>query len=82
MKPWYKSKTIIFNLILAILIAIEASFSLFQDVLPATVYAILATILAVGNAILRVLSNTAIAGSITSDTTAINTTTNNATPTE
>jgi hypothetical protein len=65
MKPWYKSKTIIFNLIVAILIAIEASFTLFQDVLPATVYAVLATILAIGNAILRVLSNTSILGSPT-----------------
>ncbi len=67
MKPWYKSKTIIFNLIVAILIAIEASFSLFQDVLPATVYAVLATILAVGNAILRVLSNTAIVGTVAAE---------------
>lgn len=55
-KKWYQSKTIWFNLIMASLIGIEASFSYFQGILDHQVYAILATVLAVGNGILRVIS--------------------------
>ena len=56
-KSWYKSKTIWFNIIVAGLVALEASFSLLNGILPANVYGILATVLAVGNASLRVISN-------------------------
>lgn len=58
MKPWYKSKTIWFNIVVASLVALEASFSMLQPMLPINTYGILATVLAVGNAILRVISTT------------------------
>lgn len=55
-KKWYKSKTLWFNIIMASLIGIETGFSYFQGLLDQQVYAVLATILAVGNGILRVIS--------------------------
>jgi hypothetical protein len=55
-KRWYHSKTIWFNLTMAALLGIEASFSYFQGLFDQQVYAILATVLAVGNGILRVIS--------------------------
>lgn len=60
MKKWWQSKTIIFNIVTGALIALEASFSQLSSVLPANWYGILATVLAVGNAMLRVISNTGI----------------------
>jgi hypothetical protein len=56
MKPWYKSKTIWFNVLIAALTALEASFGLFEGILPLNIYAVLATLLAVGNAVLRIIS--------------------------
>lgn len=58
MKAWYCSKTIWFNILVAGLVALEASFSMLQPNLPVDVYGILATVLAVGNAMLRVISST------------------------
>jgi hypothetical protein len=58
-KSWYKSKTIWFNIIVAGLVALEASFSMLQPLLPANSYGVLATILAIGNAVLRVISTQA-----------------------
>lgn len=55
-KPWYYSKTLWFNLISAVLIALEAQFSLLQPYLPGSVYAWIATALTLGNAVLRVVS--------------------------
>lgn len=55
-KKWYTSKTLWFNLLVSGLGALEASFSVFQGVLPVNVYAVLVAILAVGNAVLRVIS--------------------------
>lgn len=60
MKPWYYSKTIWFNMLVAGLMALEASFSMLQPSIPVDVYGMLATTLAVGNALLRVISSTAI----------------------
>lgn len=60
MKPWYRSKTIWFNILLAALTALEASFSMLQPNIPVNVYGILATLLAVGNAVLRIISTTTI----------------------
>lgn len=58
MKSWYKSKTIWFNILVAGLAALEGVFSMFQPMLPVNTYAVLSTILVVGNAALRVISTT------------------------
>jgi len=55
-KPWYKSRTIIFNAIMAMLVSAEASFSILQTVLPANWYGILSFALTVGNVVLRVIT--------------------------
>jgi hypothetical protein len=60
MKKWYQSKTLWFNALVGALLALEASLGQLTALIPANWYAILATILPVGNAILRVISNTGI----------------------
>lgn len=55
-KPWWKSRTLIFNLISVVLIALEAQFSLLQPYLPGNVYAWFSVALTVGNAVLRVVT--------------------------
>ena len=60
MKPWYKSKTLWFNTIVAALVALEASFSILQPLVPANVYAVLSVVLTVGNAALRVITTQAL----------------------
>jgi len=60
MKKWYRSKTLWFNAIVAALVALEASLGQLSSFIPANWYAILAIILPVGNAILRVISTTGI----------------------
>jgi len=55
-KPWYHSKTLWFNLIAAGLIAMETQFSVLQPYLPGSVYAWIATVLTVVNAVLRVVT--------------------------
>jgi hypothetical protein len=60
MKKWYRSKTILFNALMATLIALEASLSQLSSVIPANWYGILATVLAVGNAFLRVITNSGV----------------------
>jgi hypothetical protein len=59
-KKWYKSKTLWFNILVSGLVALEASFSMLQPNIPVNVYGVLATALAVGNAILRVVSSSTI----------------------
>lgn len=58
MKKWFvrcaKSKTMVFNGIVAAAAALEASFSLLQPFLPGDVYAWFTVILIVGNKVLRV----------------------------
>ena len=61
MKPWYQSKTIIVNAIVAALVALEAGTGLLQPYLPGNFYAIIAVGLPVVNAVLRVITTTALA---------------------
>lgn len=60
MKPWYTSKTIIVNAIVAALVALEAGSGLLQAYLPANFYTIIAVGLPVVNAVLRVVTTTAL----------------------
>ena len=55
-KPWYKSKTIIFNTLMAALMAAEVNIGMLQAVLPANWYGIISFTLTVGNVILRVIT--------------------------
>lgn len=66
-KPWYCSKTLWFNLIAAALIALEAQFALLQPYLPGNVYAWVATVLTVGNAVLRVITAAPLAFGVGND---------------
>lgn len=58
MKKWAircaKSRTMVFNGIIAATAALEASFSLLQPFIPGDVYAYFTVILIVGNKVLRV----------------------------
>lgn len=56
MKPWYTSKTIIVNAIVAALVALEAVTGLLQPHLPANFYTLVAVGLPVLNAFLRVIT--------------------------
>ena len=60
MKPWYMSKTIIVNAIVAALVALEAGTGLLQPYLPGNFYTLMAVGLPVVNAILRVITKTAL----------------------
>ena len=60
MKPWYTSKTIIVNAIVAAMVALEAGTGLLQPHLPGNFYAIIAVGLPVVNAVLRVITATAL----------------------
>ena len=60
MKPWYTSKTIIINAIVAALVALEAGTGLLRPYLPGNFYAIIAVGLPVVNAVLRVITTTAL----------------------
>jgi len=55
-KSWVTSKTLWFNILCAVVAAAEGAFGVFQGVLAGNVYAALAVILAVGNAVLRILT--------------------------
>ena len=63
MKPWYTSKTIIVNAIVAAMVALEAGTGLLQPHLPGNFYTIIAVGLPVVNAILRVVTTTALTAS-------------------
>lgn len=60
-KPWWLSKTLWFNAVCAAFGAAEAGMGLWQPLLPVNSYAVLAFVLAVGNAALRVVTNQALA---------------------
>ena len=60
MKPWYKSKTIIVNALVAALVTLEAGTGLLQPYLSGNFYAIIAVGLPVVNAVLRVITTTAV----------------------
>jgi hypothetical protein len=57
MKPWYKSKTIIVNALVAGLVALEAVSGLLQPHLPMNFYTAIAVGLPVINAVLRVITS-------------------------
>lgn len=59
-KPWWQSRTIRFNALCAVLIALEASFSMLQPHVPGNVYAYISVALAVGNAFLRTITVTSL----------------------
>lgn len=56
MKPWYTSKTLWVNAVVAALAALEAGTSILQPFLPANFYAIVAVGLPVVNAVLRIIT--------------------------
>jgi len=62
-KPWYTSKTIIVNAFVAALVALEAGTGLLQPYLPGNFYTLIAVGLPVVNAILRVITTTALTAS-------------------
>lgn len=55
-KPWWRSRTLWFNAVVAALAAAEAGFGVLQPVLPANAYAAISLLLVVGNAVLRFLT--------------------------
>ena len=59
-KPWYKSKTLWFNLICTALFAAEVNFKVLEGLIPGAVYSALAFVLPVGNMILRFITTTAL----------------------
>jgi hypothetical protein len=60
MKKWWKSKTIIFNMVMAGLVTLEATMSQLSALMPGNWYAIISIILPVGNAMLRIITTTGI----------------------
>ena len=55
-KPWYKSKTLWFNVLVAALAALEASASMIKPFLKGNVYGYGLLILTAGNAMLRIIT--------------------------
>lgn len=55
-KPWWQSRTIRFNALVAGLAALEASAHLVQPYLPGNVYGYGMLLLIVGNAMLRIIT--------------------------
>ena len=56
MKPWYQSKTIWLNIIVAALASLEAVTGLLQPIVAANFYAVVAVGLPVLNAVLRIIT--------------------------
>ena len=56
-KPWYQSKTILFNIAAATLVAIQALTGALQPLLPVDFYQAVAATLPVANGFLRLLSS-------------------------
>ena len=61
-KPWWRSKTLWFNLLCTLAAAAEAGMGLLQPALPVNAYAVLVFTLVVGNAGLRFVTTQALAG--------------------
>jgi len=59
-KEWYRSRTLIVNIVAAGLVALEASTQILQPLVPVNIYALLAVGLAVVNAMLRVITTQAL----------------------
>ena len=56
-KPWYKSKTLLFNALVAALAALEASAHLIQPYVSGNIYAYGMLLLTTGNAALRIITS-------------------------
>jgi hypothetical protein len=56
-KPWYKSRTLWFNALVAVLAALELSANLIQPYVPGNIYGYGMVVLTVGNAFLRFLTS-------------------------
>lgn len=61
MKAWWQSKTIWFNLVMAVLASLEATFHLLQPVFGSVLYGFGAVFVAVVNAALRVVTSQPVA---------------------
>ena len=59
-KPWHQSKTIIVNVVAALLVAVQALTGALQPLLPVDLYQAIAAALPVVNGILRLLTDTAV----------------------
>ena len=60
-KAWYKSKTIIFNLLLSLFPLVIENFSLLKTILPDSIYCIVLFVGIIGNGILRFITTQPIA---------------------
>ncbi len=56
MKPWYKSKTLWINIVVAVLASLEATTGLLQPYLPQHWYVAVAVGLPVANVVLRIIT--------------------------
>lgn len=61
MKPWWKSRTLIFNALVAALAALEANAALIQPYVPGNVYGWAVLLLTTGNAVLRIVTSQGVA---------------------
>lgn len=61
MKPWYTSKTLWVNAVVAALAALEAGTGILKPFLPSNFYAIVAVGLPVVNAVLRIVTTQGLA---------------------
>lgn len=59
-KPWWRSRTLQANALVAALVALEAGTGLLQPVLPVNFYTVVAVGLPVINAVLRVVTSQAL----------------------
>ena len=59
-KPWWRSRTLQLNALVAALVALEAGTGLLQPVLPVNFYTLVAVGLPVINAVLRVVTHEAL----------------------
>lgn len=59
-KPWWRSRTLQVNALVAALVALEAGTGLMQPVLPVNFYTAIAVALPVINAVLRVVTHEAL----------------------
>lgn len=55
-KPWYRSRTLWFNMIVLMLAAAEAQLNVLKEAVPGGLYAWLAFVLPISNAALRFIS--------------------------
>jgi hypothetical protein len=56
MKPWWKSKTVWFNVLMAVLAGAEGSLNVFQPLLPVNVWPVFVAVVTCLNLVLRAVS--------------------------